>query len=308
MGKTAVLFSGGVDSTVAAHMIQKTGDLELLIALNTGQASFKHAIMPRLQYLAQRFNIPYEIVGLDWMYLTRMRSDLDPEYKPPPLNFGGVPTAGGMRGDLPQTMSEANHFGWLDGRNAFMYLAASIVAVHYGCKSLVTGMQANDDEIGDNTNESVAPGNDTNIHCMDRMNRLLYVSLGSAFVVTAPLHYFSKEQVYWLGLQWGVDMFETYSCDYYPRCGVCSQCNEVARLHAKYLYHVVDLHGAQRPPEDYSTTSKKSMKKLMDEIWDMRDDTEKRRRVEQAKKYLAEYTGRGFQARELWVNNLYPDF
>ena len=242
---TAVLFSGGIDSTVATHHVYKTGDLRLLIAMDTGQTSFKHAIFPRLYACAKHFKLTYEVVNLNYTYLSNLRKSWDSTYNPSPQH---------VKGDTGS--------GWLDGRNAYMYLTAAIVALHHGCTSLVTGTQANDDEIGTNTDESPMRDNDTNAHCINCVNSLLHVALEKPFVIHAPFMYFSKEQVYWLGLQYDVDMQETYSCDYYPRCEVCSQCIKADTLHAKYAKY---LHR--------SGHSVPRMRKRLDEDWNALNTT-----------------------------------
>ena len=233
--KTAVLYSGGIDSTVMANLIARTGDLELLVAFDTGQAAFENEILPRLRAVGAALACNYEVARMDYKRLTSMRQRYAPGYQRPVMfEPGAAPEQGGTREDLDDKLSTSDHFGWLEGRNAVMLVQAATIAVHYGCTSLATGTQTNEYERGINTGLLPNRGEDTNLHTIRKANELIYTSFSQPFAIHAPFAFFSKEQVYRLGLSLGVPLTSTYSCEYSPRCGKCSQCLEVMALHKKY--------------------------------------------------------------------------
>lgn len=221
----AVLFSGGIDSTVAALMAHKTGDLRVLILFNYGQAAFDRQYQLLLE-LSKQLGVAYEVVSFPY-----------PQYTNSVLFHEDAKPSGTLsREDLStdgRKLADIEDFGWIEGRNPLMMLQASIVAKYMGCNVLYTGTQIDPIEWQMNQDAIEKGGQracDTTVQMISSVNSVIYQSFSSPFFVQAPLSFMTKEQVVKLGLSLGLDLDKTYSCEYGTACGQCSQCQQVAHI------------------------------------------------------------------------------
>ncbi|QJT71090.1 7-cyano-7-deazaguanine synthase [Vibrio phage vB_VcorM_GR11A] len=223
----AVLFSGGIDSIVAGHLIHATGKLKMLILVNYGQAVFEEQqrIMEHYAHLwgceTRVLSVPYPEI------MVRNGHDIKSFGV---FHEGYKPKQGFTRDSLTEECdSLADHpdWFWLEGRNAAFLLQASIEAIYAGCNKLTFGIQLNDPELDVGTRvQGATRGADINPHFVKTMNELLFQSFSTPFVIDTPLMHMSKDQVVSLGRTFGEDYTNRISCEFYPPCGICSQCTD----------------------------------------------------------------------------------
>lgn len=222
--KTAVLFSGGIDSVVLSYLIHATDNLGTLILVNYGQTTFpeQHRIM---RVLAEELGCDTHVISHDYRSICPENS---PEASSPQFTPDFKPTNSYTRDDLTTTMGSLSQFqdwGWLNGRNAMFILLASIYASYNGCGKLVVGTQYNDIELGFAVKPELSAACDTTRHLIDLMNKIVFLSFKEPFLIETPLLAFSKSQVVALGRTLGANLIHnSISCEYYPPCGMCSQC------------------------------------------------------------------------------------
>jgi 7-cyano-7-deazaguanine synthase in queuosine biosynthesis len=222
-----VLFSGGIDSTVVAHMAKLTGNLRLLVFINYGQAGADHQAEIALK-LGKEYGV--KVVVREFDYSRYYEGSKMPKV----FVEGSVPQEHDrdhLTNNVNQ-LSEFEDFCWMEGRNSlFMHLAA-IEAIYNGCNRLFTGFQYNEVELRLNDDPAISRGRDTTRHIMDTMNLVLFQGFSRPFRIEAPLMGMTKDEI----MQYAVRVVpsdvlgRTHSCEYFPPCKKCSQCKETQWL------------------------------------------------------------------------------
>lgn len=235
MNRIAVLYSGGWDSTVAAFLAKAASPG---VPLHLVNIHYGHAAGDQQQkttkevadYLGATFSL------LEYDYRPYYAGGLDPN--PPELPKVFVHGAKPVEHDrdyLTESvgqLSEFPDFCWLEGRNAMFMLMAATDAIYHGCNRMFTGFQYNQVEQSLNDTPVIARGCDTTRHIEDTMNLVLFQSFSRSFRIESPLKGMYKNEIVELGKllvpKPYLDM--THSCEYYPACGICSQCKERPQL------------------------------------------------------------------------------
>lgn len=223
MTKIAVLCSGGIDSTVVAHMVHSMGSLGPLIHFNFGQAVFE-AQSAVVRRLAANLGTRAIVAEFDYKKMVGSHHPL--------MHHGFKPSKPFRREDEVEekSLSLFPDYGYLNGRNALFMLQAAIIASYNNCNKLATGTQHNDDMLQLVLDGNVPVGVDTTSHTVSLVNSVILNGFPVPFCIFAPLEGFNKLQVVMLAKSLNVDLSDTVSCEYSPTCGICDQCNERAEV------------------------------------------------------------------------------
>jgi len=222
--KQAVLYSGGIDSTVAAYMLAEAGSLGMLILVNGGNANFetmKRNMNWHANFLSNYCGCTVKTHVIDWDYskLTSVPT-FQEDYE---LQKKGV-----HRDDC--CVLTDTEMGFLNGRNPLFMLMAATVASYNGCNRLATGFQSNQSELGMNTDLNLMRGRDACRQIHTQVNDTIFSSFAEPFLVTAPLESLTKREVIQFGISMGIDFARTQSCEYAEPCHECPICIEVDEL------------------------------------------------------------------------------
>jgi 7-cyano-7-deazaguanine synthase in queuosine biosynthesis len=218
----AITFTGGIDSTVLAYWVcsQKPTSKVHLVACNYGQANWQvtHDLMIyHFRELTARFGVDISWFCLpvplpDWSRTTGLATS------------GFIPPRADAVVDYDQPV-RAYDYAYIDGRNALLFTYLFSYCSHLEIPALLSGHQyetlewARLDSYRHRT-EDFSP------MFLDRMNLLQEVGFRNRVRLHAPFMdmRLPKKAIVKLGLDLGVDLERTYSCQFYPECGKCDNC------------------------------------------------------------------------------------
>lgn len=214
MSKTLVVVSGGMDSSVLAHLMHAQSDVIHMVSFNYGQRHKKELDYAYLQ--AVDLGIQYhDIVDLS--------------------NLGSLLTGSSLTSDIdvPEGHYAAANMAAtvVPNRNAIMLAAAFGVAVARNLDVVATGVHAGDHPIYPDCRPEF-------IAALNVMQQLAIDGYGKVTLL-APFVHFSKANICSLGDKLGVNWTHTWSCYkgeeiHCGRCGTCVERKEAFRLARVY--------------------------------------------------------------------------
>ncbi len=220
-----LLASGGIDSTVLAHVLHECDALVSMYFVDYGQASAKDQWSSVVD-TATRLDVPSARVELSL-----------------PGYMQGSGAVFGWRDPKPQldpysplTMGSEEYTEYLrdvwdiiPARNSLFVLYGAAFALSVGADRLYAAFQfdAPEWDVMDRTGVEAFVGCDTSPLFVHAMNELLRRGgLHKAMTVDAPFldQRWTKQMVVDAARDMGVDLHPTYSCEFFPECGECRQC------------------------------------------------------------------------------------
>jgi len=202
MSSAVVIVSGGIDSTVALHLVVKRWRWRALaLAFDYGQ---RHRIELRFaEAQSQKVGTSLTVISLPWLRGLPGSALTDHSVRVP---------------SIVEVLGHPQPVTYVPFRNQLLLTIACQFAEAYGFPHVVYGAQLHDlYGYWDTTNEFVK-----------RFNHLLQLNRLHKIEVLAPLAAYSKGDNIRLGVQLGIDFSLTYSC-YHGRethCGICPTCAE----------------------------------------------------------------------------------
>lgn len=222
----SVLYSGGIDSTVLAYHLALSGGLNRLILIDYGQASIGIQ-RELLEHHAKHLAVVPVCLKVDLQ--TIAGKPINAEVFQP----GFKPTITMDREDLDgvyhNNLSAIPEWSWIEGRNTLFMMAAATHSVYNDCQAMYCGFQLNAPEHTEFDSHYRVRGNDITPSFLTAVNELCFHAFSKPFTVQAPFFTLSKQHIVQMGKHLRVDFGKTYSCEFYPKCGECEQCREVAR-------------------------------------------------------------------------------
>jgi len=199
--KTAVLLSGGLDSTTALHWAHRCHEVTAVLAFDYGSNHARHELACA-RWQAGRLGIPYR--EIDLTSVSRyLQSAL----------LGGaeaIPTGDYAPENMKQTV--------VPFRNGIFLAIAAGIAESSGAQGIVIAAHAGDHAIYPDCREEF-------MHAMGEAIRLgTYTKLE----ILRPFIRYGKGDIAALGAKLGVDFAHTYSCycGGEKHCGRCATCRE----------------------------------------------------------------------------------
>lgn len=214
----SVLYSGGVESVVLANMAVATGEPVSLHLVNYGQAPYLKQLAIGRQFESQHENVSLHTVLLPYIQWVDQATAAHPGFNP-----GQVGMAFSREDD---NAIYKQGIPYIHGRNPMMIMAAAIQASYLGSQRLWVGWQMNDDELPESTEPHAERGHDETEHTVQLCNEMIRISFPRPFLVNSPLLNMNKRMVMGMAHSFGIDLRESYSCEFVPACGQCSQCRD----------------------------------------------------------------------------------
>lgn len=239
----AIAATGGIDSIVLAYMycdsryealVGKKQDREpvVLLGCNYGQKTFERnceCIEYHCVKLQERYGAVlhiYPILLTVQLPVWSTRGGLFKE--------GYQPAKNDDRDFIRQEKPYQDEL--VDGRNAFIHLWMLSWCSQDHIPVLLTGYRFDHDE-WNNLDSYKMRSSDIGAMFLDRMNLLQEVGFQNRVRIEAPFSTLrmDKQAVIELGADLGVNLNETYSCQFYPKCGHCANCVKLAgyEIHQK---------------------------------------------------------------------------
>ncbi|MFQ6060115.1 MAG: 7-cyano-7-deazaguanine synthase [Thermoplasmata archaeon] len=206
--KGVSLVSGGLDSTLAARLLQDEGAVQVPVFIDYGQ------LAASMEWHACKSNL--EILGLP----APLRLNLS--------DFGKVVKSG-----ITSRSKDIVRDAFLPCRNLLFLVVGASIAVDTGGSFVSIGFLSED--------FSLFP--DQSQRFLDSVERTLEVSLGKRVKVLSPLFDFSKADAIVLAKKLGIEIDKVYSCHAGGRksCGLCISCKE--RAEANEILEAIEKGG-----------------------------------------------------------------
>lgn len=206
----AVILSGGLDSTVLAHMAAGQDRPLVLVSIDYGQRHRRELEFARAT--ATRLGVPHRCVGL--APLAALLSGASPT-----ALVGDVPVPEGHYAEksMRQTV--------VPNRNMILLAVAAGIAIADGCDAVAYGAHAGDHAIYPDCRPEFA----------EAMARALRLAHYEPIMLERPFVEMSKADIVRLGASLGVPFEQTWSCYvggevHCGNCGTCTERREAFRL------------------------------------------------------------------------------
>jgi len=217
-----LLISGGIDSVTLAYVLKRAGALAEMMFIDYEQASAGHQrkiVAGHADALGVRFYHEH----VRWPYYARGKGFI--------FEAGNYP-APMADPYAPVDMNEEEHATYLEeqwdfiqGRNVAFLNYACAYAIHLGLDTVYTAFQFDEPEWA--ANPAGFKHCDTSAEFVAAFNRLGEIGGFSKPVqVVCPFLALraTKRQIVRMAKNMGVDLEQTYSCEFFPACGDCHQC------------------------------------------------------------------------------------
>lgn len=218
--KTAVMCTGGIDSTVLLYVLASEGVVAVPITINYGQVAFQKQV-ENLNYHITKLELP-KLVIIDITFPTWQK-------EPGLFTPGFTPTEEAPLEDWDK-LRYADFF--VEGRNLIMVAYAIAYCSKHKIDELLAGYLYGEEEWMKRRTYKLMTG-DNSPQFVDMMNLLTGVGFSHQVRFRAPYYEekLSKEDVINTGFLLNVNFDKTYSCYFDEPCGVCDNC----LLRKKYL-------------------------------------------------------------------------
>lgn len=209
--KTAILATGGIDSTVLMYQAVKEERKPVIITVDYGQVAFQKQ-KELLDYHIKKLKLP-DLVVIEISYLAWQCQQglFEPGYVP-------------QNEDTLEDLRYSEFY--IEGRNAIMLTyAMAYCSTHY-IDELQVGYLYDEDEWQHRRSYKMITG-DNSPHFVDIMNLLSLTGFSYQIRIRAPFYeqHMDKESVIKLGHSLSIDLKKkTYSCYFVPPCGKCDNC------------------------------------------------------------------------------------
>ena len=214
-GRGVLVYSGGADSTVLLYHLKRMSLVKMAVFFDYGQASARQ----QLQHVTDHCNdLSVELLQVKL---------------PMPTQVGGVYE----RSFVPQVTDDADgnvelegeellewrrkQWSWIEARNALFLTWAAGLAADRKLSRVYVGFQEENEEAS--RDEDI----DTRLPFVEALNAALaFGSLSRPVRIVAPFLEMglNKNAIADLGRTLRVPLERTYSCEFWPQCGVCGQC------------------------------------------------------------------------------------
>jgi 7-cyano-7-deazaguanine synthase in queuosine biosynthesis len=227
-----LLASGGIDSTVLMHFLACRdraaggGAKTEVMFCDYGQASADHQ-EALVAHHCLELGLRYRREKIDWPEYARGRGHIFNE-KSYPEAMDDAYEALKMSPEEYQDYLD-NKWDIIQGRNVAFLARAGAYAISRGMRYVYTAFQFDEPEWEANgwRDDFVGPGCDTAPGFVKAFNTLsVSGGFSKPLTVVAPFldTHKTKRQIVGLGVQLGVDLSMSYSCEFFPACGKCHQC------------------------------------------------------------------------------------
>lgn len=228
--KGILLASSGIDSTVLLYYLAAKNLLSEVLICDSGQASFKHQVK-LLQAHCANVNVKLTAIKVPLPDYA-IRQEINTAGFVPAKKENALNHFYNLHKDTQaQEAYRTGEFAWIEGRNARWFIEAGTYAVlNYGGNvRLFTGFQY-DRAIWENEDDNM--GGDVSPDFIDHMDKLFDLSFSKPVDVCAPFlsNKSDKADIVALGKKLAVPFDLTYSCEFYPPCGNCFQCEKARSL------------------------------------------------------------------------------
>jgi 7-cyano-7-deazaguanine synthase len=210
---TAVMVTGGMDSTALLYFLKENGILATPITVNYGQVAFNKQV-EMLNFHIEKLNLP-ELVVIDIKYHDWQSKPglFTPEYTP--------------KENSPLEDWDKLRYKdfFVEGRNLIMVSYAMAYCSAHKIDELLAGYLYGEKEWEKRRTYKLMTG-DNSPQFVDMMNLLSNVGFTHQVRFRAPFYEerLSKQDVFKYGKNIGLDYTKTYSCYFIPACGVCDNC------------------------------------------------------------------------------------
>ena len=225
--KSVILFSAGLDSTVAfKHAYDRCSEL-LALTFDYGQRAAANEIK-RASMICREFDVPHEVIKLPW--ISRFGGAL--------TDSSALPLLAEHELDSVAATDSAKRV-WVPARNLLFLSIAAGYAEDRGYDLITVGFDAEEAAtFPDNTQEFV-----------ERFNRVLEYGTLNHPEIDAPLIHLDKAGIVRLGIAIDAPLALSWSC--YESgdlpCGVCESCLRRARAFAEVGVEDPGLDTTSRP-------------------------------------------------------------
>lgn len=215
-GKTVVLLSAGLDSTVSFLAVKSQYGVALAITCDYGQRAAA-AEIAYSRKICERYNVPHQTLKLDWLAAITNTALVNRENEVPTLDIGELDSI------LGRTLQTANAV-WVPNRNGVFINIAAAFAESLGADIIVTGFNA----------EEAATFPDNSPQYVEAINEALNFSTQNQVRVFSPTQNMNKTEIVNLGIKLDLPWDLIWSCykeaDSAGRmCGECESCLRMVR-------------------------------------------------------------------------------
>lgn len=208
---SVALLSGGLDSTVAVALAQRTVGVELAITVDYRQRAAV-AEMKAARAVADALGIKHRLVRLDFLAEVATSALIERSAQLPFLNDGQLDEVAGAARSAMQRV-------WVPNRNGLMIGIAASFAEALGAAEVVVGFNA----------EEAATFPDNSKEFLVRMSEALRLSTLSGVRVVSPTIDMDKADIVKAGYEAGAPMEHIWSC-YLGGASHCWSCESCRRL------------------------------------------------------------------------------
>lgn len=235
--KAYVLLSGGLDSTVCAHIAMTQADVVEAVSINYGQRHSKE--MEYAKNTCDKFNIAHSILDVGALLrgdMVMLTNDSRGKVDVPDISYSAIkgvsPTYVPFRNGLMLSALTAHAQKWVN--QEIQSLADHYLATHLALSSQTAKQQATydmRDSVGiyfgahaDDAAGGAYP--DCTIEFTGAMANAINVGTYNTIKLNIPLQFMNKQEIVEKGTKLNVDFANTWSC--YKgeelHCGVCPTC------------------------------------------------------------------------------------